>query len=905
MLKSKFTKAVSAVLTLSLVLSTTVFAEKIDAPTQMPELSAGEKRIQSSDIDEEISIISEVTLEEGESENESSDEKIQDDAESELNIDDADESLESEVESSQNDVSKNPLEEDSSEPGDSLKDNEEVSESLDLDDSLAHYNIENEDLEKSILQIKEAAAYKLRYGTHEKYMSGYEDGNFRPEAKMKRSEFASLLYNLMDNAPDPVAGKFLDVKSGAWYEKAVNSMAAGGILSGDGDGRFRPEDAISRAEVVTILALITQSRETGKNPFSDVKSSHWAYGNIITASELSWISGHKDGTFKPDDGMKRCEIPPVINSILKRNDKDFAKDAGTNEKQFFDVQSSHWAHKDIMEAGERVKNPIIPQKKIIKTTTGVNFREGPSTGHKVITTLPKDTRLTVVDDTSFGEWIKASHATHGTGYLHSQYVTYVDEPTVGGNGVISATSANVALYKTLYITGNVSGSSSEWSSDNPAVAEVFAKSEDKTKGFIYGKSTGTTVIRLRDGAGNIKASCTVTVTEAEPVRFVYSNPNTPSTGKSFKLYALTDAAKSNVKFELSGPQNVTYETSSCKEEVKSASSVTPSIPENKVKVFEREITLNTPGEYTVKAYSKTSSGAWSTGYKSFTMLVVSDKDIYTTSTAKRSASHEMISVIANFEGTGSNAGEVYIDTLSSGYVPTVGYGYVVSKNNTFYNNLTKTEMMAMLSDTINNGNYVKNLQSFQQNNNVRMSQTQFDALVSFGYNLGTGYFKDGSNDTFTAFLNSMTTPSLPATAKVNVGNPKLFKQAGIGDNDGTIAKNSTVTVTEVKRVDGNVDNLWYKVSYNGKTGWIRGGHVRFTNVTTRDMAFADEQLFGSNLLQWNSAGGKRLPGLVYRRLGEAKIFCYGNYNDAYHTSSNYKKNVGFDVPQGVPGLKLE
>ena len=53
-----------------------------------------------------------------------------------------------------------------------------------------------------------------------------------------------------DSAP------FSDVDPSAWYAGAVNAMAAKGFLSGDGDGRFRPEDTISYEEMVTVLSSV-------------------------------------------------------------------------------------------------------------------------------------------------------------------------------------------------------------------------------------------------------------------------------------------------------------------------------------------------------------------------------------------------------------------------------------------------------------------------------------------------------------------------------------------------------------------------------------------------------------------------------------------------------------------------
>ena len=769
---------------------------------------------------------------------------------------------------------------------------------------------EDSQLPEKVKTIKDAK-YKLKIKTHDKYMSGDPDGRFRPEDKLTRAEFSSMLYQLIENPPEPVGGKFSDVPIESWFTKAVNSLATGNILKGDGNGKFRPGDGITRAEVVSVLAVITELEKEGETSFNDVNSNHWAYRSIMLASALEWVSGYTDGSFKPNDMIKRCEVTVILNKILERNDDDFAKDKADQEKLFFDVSSNHWAFENIMEAGKRVENPVgggnANGTKYIELTTGVNFREGPSTDAKVISVLLSGTRLEVEDDKTHAEWIKARHTSHGSGYVHKDYTRYVEGGgnDVSGDGAVSTSSASMSQYESLYITGTIGGAGGTWTSDNTAVAEVFNRPQDRTKAFIYGKTPGTTTIRLRDGSGNIKASCAVTVGEPDAVRFAYANPNTPSAGVAFKLTAVTDDGKSDVRFVVTGPDSGTYETSNYKTETKAASSSAPVIPANTVRIFEKEVVFSKAGEYEVKAYSKTSSGSWSTAYESYNLLVVSSKDATTTSDTKRSASDNIISVIAGLEGKGPNQGEVYIDTLSSGYVPTVGYGYVVPKNGTFYNNCTETEMIAMLTDTINNGNYVKDLQKFQASFDTSMSQVQFDAMVSFGYNLGTGNFKDNSTTTFKIFLNGMVTPNLPAEAKVNTDSAVIYSGMGTGKTDKKIPSGETVKVTAVERVDGNVDNLWFKVDYKNESVWIRGGNVRFNSASVRDLDYIDEQLFGSNLLEWNGAGGSRLPGLVYRRLAEAKIFCYGNYAEAYHSHKDYRKNVGFDVPPGVPGLELE
>lgn len=808
---------------------------------------------------------------------------------------------------------------------DKKESSDEESDIIVLDDDQAEGSVGENDKYFPVTDSREATAklaekwaapatsYQLKPGGHGKYINGNEYGMFQPEKSMTRAEFSVMIYRLLTTKPDSAGNKFNDVPSGAWYAKEVNALANAGILNGYGNGTFKPNTGISRAETVSILTKFVSIISNGTSNFTDVTKNHWAHNQIVTAISEGWVKGYSDGSFKPNHMMKRCEAVSLLNNVLERHDANFAADRGNTSKEFFDVTSSHWAYLDIMEAGQRVANPIVTpppstETKYIKTITGVNFRKQPSTSSAIIATLQSGVTLTVIDASSHAPWIKAKHASYGEGYIHSDYVIYTDNNNTNtGDGVISTTTASIPQYKTLYLSGSVGGGAGAWTSDNSDIAVVFTKPGDRTKAFVYGKSTGTTNIRLRDSAGNIKSTCAVTVGASEAVRYAYSASGKATVSSAAKLVAITDNTKIAAKFVVQGPSGGSYETSEFTTETRAASASSTGVPQNSIKIFSSSVTINTAGSYTVRAYSKAANGTWSTAYKEFKLVVgKSGESIYTTTKEERTASNEIIKIIAAFEGKGSEPGEVYIDTAGTGTPPTVGYGYVVGKNTNFYNNLTETEMSALLSETINSGPYVKDLESFRASGNISMSQVQFDALVSFGYNLGTGYFNlNSSYDTFKILLNAMSTPTLPATATINNGTATLYNQAGTGASNGTIANGSAITVTEVKRVDGNVDNLWFKVNYGGKTGWIRGGHARFNTVTNRDLAYIDEQKFGSNLLEWNYAGGTRLPGLVYRRLAEAKIFCYGNYSDAYSSSGNYRTNVGFDAPTNVPGLALK
>ena len=518
----------------------------------------------------------------------------------------------------------------------------------------------------------------------------------------------------------------------------------------------------------------------------------------------------------------------------------------------------------------------------LRTTTGVNLRKGPSTSTDVITVLNSGTIVEVIDRDTQG-WVHVRTTSGRVGYVSADYVTAYTPS--GTNGSVSTTSTTIAQYKTLYIEG--SGSSVIWTSSDTSVARVEAGVDNQL--FVYGVAPGTAKIVGKGANGKELTSCTVTVTAPEAVRFAYTTPNIISAGLSFDLKAVTDTQKSSVKFEIQGVG--TYETSSYTSE---------SQGDNSVRIFSASATINTPGTYTVRAYSNSGSG-YSSTYKEFTILVVSTTDKTSTSNEARRISDEMLENIASYEGYVPG---VSPDTLA-GNLPTVGYGYVVAKNTSFYNNLTRTEAKAMLAETVNSGGYTSDVNYFISQNGLQMSQCQFDALVSFGYNVGSSYWRGyGSCYVRTVILNTVVPPSNlsssnPYGGKVTSTTLTIYSDhSDSSSRVGSLSEGNSVSIIGYWR-DDSTKHAWYQVTASGKTGWVRAGDVAFNNTSglTRDLNYVDAYTFGSNLLDWHVAGGRCYIGLYYRRLAEAKVFSYANYSEASPSSANYKVNTyGYDVP---------
>ena len=519
----------------------------------------------------------------------------------------------------------------------------------------------------------------------------------------------------------------------------------------------------------------------------------------------------------------------------------------------------------------------------VRVTVGLNLRSEPNTSCKVLTVLSTGTVLNVLDRKTSG-WVHVRTTGGAEGYVSAEYVAAYDPSSSSAS--VSVSSVDLAQYKTIYIQASASGSVT-WESSDASVAT--AKAGVSGQLFIYGAAPGTAKITAKSANGTALATVSVTVSAPEAVRFAYTTPNIITAGASFNLKAVTDTQKSAVRFEIDGVG--TYDTTSYDSE---------SQGDNNVRIFSASATISTPGTYTVRAYSS-SGGGYSSDYREFTILVVSTTDSDTTTGESRRVSDSMLDNIASYEGY---VPQVSPDTLA-GNIPTVGYGYVVSKNTTFYNNLTRSEAKAMLADTVNRGSYTTEINRFISSNGLLMSQCQFDALASFSYNVGAGYW-NGSGNCYvrTVIMNTVVPPqdlssSNPYGGKVTASTLPMYQDHSASSTQITTLKiNTSVNITDYYR-DSSTKQSWYKVSASGKSGWVRAGDVAFNSTSglTHDLNYVDAYTFGSNLLDWHVAGGNCYIGLYYRRLAEAKVFSYGNYAEASPSNGNYKKNTyGYKVP---------
>ncbi len=100
------------------------------------------------------------------------------------------------------------------------------------------------------------------------------------------------------------AAAFADTE-GLPCDRAVSVLSALGIVQGKAEGAYEPASTLTRAEMATIIlrAQNMEATATGRDIFTDVPKTHWAYANIAAAYQLGIVNGTSATTFEPDAGV--------------------------------------------------------------------------------------------------------------------------------------------------------------------------------------------------------------------------------------------------------------------------------------------------------------------------------------------------------------------------------------------------------------------------------------------------------------------------------------------------------------------------------------------------------------------------------------------------------------------------
>jgi uncharacterized protein YjdB len=149
---------------------------------------------------------------------------------------------------------------------------------------------------------------------------GYPDGTFKPDQNVSRAEFVTMVNNAFGFKAE-TSTYFTDVKDTDWFAGQISRAKAAGYISGYEDGSFKPDNYISRQEVASIMSrIIKTSNPAGidlLSRFIDAEAiSSWAQGAVASVIASGTMQGYPDQTFKPQNFITRAEAVVVLNQAI-------------------------------------------------------------------------------------------------------------------------------------------------------------------------------------------------------------------------------------------------------------------------------------------------------------------------------------------------------------------------------------------------------------------------------------------------------------------------------------------------------------------------------------------------------------------------------------------------------------
>ena len=154
-------------------------------------------------------------------------------------------------------------------------------------------------------------------------MNGVSSTLFAPDAQLNRAMIAQILYNLKGR-PNAGAGAFPDVSDSAWYADAVDWAAETGLVTGYEDNTFRPENAITREQLATILYRYAQYKgyDTTQGgmairEYADYQTiSGYAVDAMTWAVNTQLVNGVTDTTLQPQGTATRAQVAAILMRFL-------------------------------------------------------------------------------------------------------------------------------------------------------------------------------------------------------------------------------------------------------------------------------------------------------------------------------------------------------------------------------------------------------------------------------------------------------------------------------------------------------------------------------------------------------------------------------------------------------------
>lgn len=281
---------------------------------------------------------------------------------------------------------------------------------------------------------------------------------------------------------------------------------------------------------------------------------------------------------------------------------------------------------------------------------------------------------------------------------------------------------NVPQGKSVLIDSeNLKTNDFKWQSNDQNIVTI-----DENIDCAFAKNQGQADVILKDNEGKILSEYKIIVTPPEKLRITYASNLSPKVNSKINIFAITDLDVESIRFVLEKNTGEQIYISPKNKET----------DENTL-VWTADLLVDSNTSDKIKC-EYLHNGNWIKTDKIIKLLKISEGD-GEYSLNYRLPSLDCIEFIANYEGFLKRLRK---DPLSRYHVYDIGFGHLATPNEPLYNNITPRYGKALLYNTICNKEYIKDVNKFLIENKIKFNQRQFDALVSFCYNLGTRWLKN-------------------------------------------------------------------------------------------------------------------------------------------------------------------
>lgn len=149
----------------------------------------------------------------------------------------------------------------------------------------------------------------IRIMVEKDIVRGISPGYFGPDKPTRRAELAVMLVKALNLPLENRKLDFSDLTTGHWAYSYIAAAQKAGIISGYPDGKFKPDEYVTRGQMAVMLArAYSLERNRQAADFRDVPSSYWAYEAILKLADNRITKGYEDKTFRPGLPVRRAEV---------------------------------------------------------------------------------------------------------------------------------------------------------------------------------------------------------------------------------------------------------------------------------------------------------------------------------------------------------------------------------------------------------------------------------------------------------------------------------------------------------------------------------------------------------------------------------------------------------------------